>query len=108
RRRAGAADRADAPLGDAALVVLGRHVDGHVPARISDQTQWVVAVLHRLHVLLEQLAVQDNAHVGRAQLLFGAIGDRPLRVPHGHVLAQVVVQRVPGWTATVIDARHRY
>src|SRR5581483_942048 len=79
---------ADADVSNTAVVhALSRQGDDLVLGWISEHVHRLLAALHTFDLLLEELAEEDDAHVGGAQLLEVAIGDLALRGPAHDVLA---------------------
>jgi hypothetical protein len=56
-----------------------------VVLRVTIDTHWVLAVLHRSDLIAQQLAEQNDAAVGLAEVLVGTIRNRPLGLPLGKV-----------------------
>src|SRR4029453_18282685 len=78
------------------LVTLGDNFDARGLCRIAEDIHWLLAQLHLAQVVLQHLAVQDNALIGVPQALFGAVGDSALGDLGEDVLAGGVVHQLPG------------
>src|SRR5215831_12064394 len=78
------------------LVTLRDNLDACSLCRIAEDVHRLLSELHLSQVVLQHLAVQDNALVGVPQALFGTVGDGALGDPGKDVLARSVIHQLPG------------
>ena len=78
------------------LITLGDNLDARRLRRIAEDVHRLLAQLHLPQVVLQHLAVQDNALIGVPQAFFGAVGNGTLGDPGEDVLAGGVVHQLPG------------
>src|ERR1051326_2550719 len=74
---------------------LGAHRQVHVLVRITERIHRILALLDQSDVLLQHLAVQDDAAIRATQVLLAAIGNLALGDPGGWILRRVAVEDVP-------------
>src|SRR5215510_15823603 len=84
------------------LVTLGDNFDTRSLCRIAEDVHRLLAQLHLAQVVLQHLAVQDNALIGVPQALFGTVGDGALGDPGEDVLARGIVHQLPGRLAMCV------
>src|SRR5262249_41628493 len=87
------------------LVTLGATLDARSLRRIAEDVYRLLTELHLAQVVLQHLAVEDDAFIGMPQALFGAIGDGALGDPGEDILAGGVVHQLPGRLALGIGQR---
>src|SRR5712691_2653275 len=78
------------------LVPLGDNLDAGGLCWIAEDVHQLLAQSHLPQVVLQHLAVQDDALIGTPQALFGAVGDSALGDPGKDVLARSVIHQLPG------------